>query len=133
MVSDVSSVLAVARQIAASAAFLNIPMFLVDVRGRLEYYNDAAGALVGQRFDEIGPTTLAERGARWSPTNVEGAPIPLDHFPTMTALRKRRPVHAWLNIASLDGARQRLEVSAFPLTDADGELLGAVGLFWAAT
>ena len=127
---DVSSVLIAAKQLAVIASALNIPVFLVDVRGKLEFLNGAAERVLGNRYDEVGPATPAERGARWSPTNVEGAPIPVQHLPSMAVLRNRQPVHRFLNIVGRNGASQRLEVSAFPLKDANGELLGAVGFFW---
>jgi PAS domain-containing protein len=132
-VNEASGVLTEARQLAVRAAALNIAVFLVDARGRLEYYNAAAEAILGQPFDEVGQADLDEQGARWDPRNAEGERIPLEHLPGMDAVRKRRPVHRFLNTSGADGAHQRFEASAFPLMDDQGELMGAVGFFWATS
>jgi PAS domain-containing protein len=132
-VKDAPTVLADAKQLAELADVLNIPMFVVDARGRLEHFNEAAATAVGQRFDEVGRADLHEQAALWDPRNVEGERIPLEHLPAMDALRRRRPVHRFLNISGAGGAQSRFEVSAFPVTDAQGELMGAVGFFWATS
>jgi PAS domain-containing protein len=114
----------------ALGRYVGLPMFVLDAEGNLAYFNETAAALLGRSYTEIGPLPPEEWGALWTPTNVEGAPIPVDRLPVMVALLERRPVHAWLHIVGLDGVRRRVEATAFPLEEPDGALLGAVVLFW---
>ena len=112
-------------------AALDTPTFLVDASGNLVYYNQPAGTLLGLPWQDDWPAlTPAVWGARWVPTTVEDVPIPLEQLPIMVALEKRRPVHRWFSIVGLDGVRRGIEVTAFPLTGKEGELRGAVSLFW---
>jgi hypothetical protein len=110
---------------------LDTPAFLIDAGANLVYYNQAAGILLGRPWQESWPTlTPAVWGPRWAPTTIEDVPIPLAQLPIMVALEKQRPVHRWLSIIGLDGVRRGIEVTAFPLTGKEGEVLGAVSLFW---
>jgi len=112
-------------------AALDTPTFLIDAGANLVYYNDAAGILLGLPWQGTWPTLApAVWGPRWVPTTIDDAPIPLEQLPIMVALEKRRPVHRWLCIVGLDAVRRRIEVTAFPLTGKQGEVLGAVSLFW---
>ncbi len=36
------------------AAYLSVPLFLVDPEGNLLFYNEPAEAILGRRFDETG-------------------------------------------------------------------------------
>lgn len=112
-------------------AALDTPAFLVDAGANLVFYNPAAGILLGRPWQEAWPTlTPARWGPRWAPTTIDNVPIPLEQLPIIVALEKQRPVHRWLCIIGLDGVRRRIEVTAFPLTGKEGEVLGAVSLFW---
>ena len=53
--------LILARELAANLA---TPMFLIDGRGMLVYYNDAAALLLGKSFAEVGEITANEFGER---------------------------------------------------------------------
>jgi PAS domain-containing protein len=108
------------RQLADS---LSLPMCIVDARGEMVHYNRSAELVLGQPYTRA--LTQEEWAELWSPTNLEGAPIPAEQLPLTVALRDRRPAHGWLSIASLDGVSRRLEVTAFPV-----ESGGAVALFW---
>jgi hypothetical protein len=105
-------------------------MFVLDATGAIAYFNTAAEPLLGASYDEVGPLPADAWWALWSPTNIEGTPIPLDRLPIMVALRERRPTHGWLDFVGLDGVHRRIEATAFPLVSEDGLLLGAMGLFW---
>jgi PAS domain-containing protein len=106
---------------------LALPVAIVDARGDLVYYNRSAELVLGQPYTRR--LSQAEWSELWSPTNLEGEPIPAGQLPLIVALRERRPAHGWLTIASLDGVSRRLEVTAFPLQTGDRSL-GAVALFW---
>jgi len=76
--------------------------------------------------------TALELGARLAFTNIEGTPVPVEQLPAVIALQEHRPAHRWLDIIDPDGARQRVEATAFPVKSDGGEVVGAVALFWPA-
>ncbi|HSJ17673.1 MAG TPA: hypothetical protein VK920_06240 [Solirubrobacterales bacterium] len=102
--------------------------FLVDHRGVLLFYNEAAGALLGIPFEEAGRMEPDEWGTRFGPFDREGKPIPIDELPLTVALREGRPYHASLRIHSADGHDHDIEVSALPITAE--ETSGAIAIFW---
>ena len=104
--------------------------FLVDHRGVLLFYNEAAGALLGIPFEEAGRMEPDEWGTRFGPFDAEGRPIPIDELPLTIALREGRPYHASLRIHSADGHDHEIEVSALPITAE--ETSGAMAIFWPA-
>ena len=81
--------LILARNLMAS---LSTPAFLVDEDGVLVFYNEAAGALLGRRFEEVGPDGPGASGAaRSAPSTSEGRPIPFEQLPLTIALRRGPP------------------------------------------
>jgi PAS domain-containing protein len=108
---------------------LSTPAFLVDEGGILAFYNEAAGMLLGKRFEEIGNVGPREWGSLFGPFDESGEPIPYDELPLVRAVRGGRPAHAELAIRSTDGATHHVEVSAFPILTAHGSR-GAIAVFW---
>ena len=108
---------------------LSTPAFLVDEGGVLVFYNEAAGALLGKRYEELGTVGPEEWGALFGPFDASGEPIPYDELPLVIAVRNGRPAHADFEIHSADGARHTVEVSAFPILTAHGSQ-GAIAVFW---
>jgi PAS domain-containing protein len=110
---------------------LSTPAFLVDEGGVLAFYNEAAGILLGKRFEELGTVGAQEWGALFGPFDEHGEPIPYDELPLVRAVRNGRPAHAEFTIRSADGANHSVEVSAFPILTAHGSR-GAIAVFWPA-
>jgi PAS domain-containing protein len=110
---------------------LSTPAFLVDEGGVLVFYNEAAGTLLGKRFEELGTVGPDEWGSLFGPFDERGEPIPYDELPLVIAVRNGRPAHADFEISSVDGTRQRVEASAFPILTAHGSQ-GAIAVFWPA-
>ncbi len=110
---------------------LSTPAFLVDEGGVLVFYNEAAGMLLGKRFEELGTVGAEEWGSLFGPFDENGNPIPYDELPLVVAVRNGRPAHADFEISSVDGARHRIEASAFPILTAHGSQ-GAIAVFWPA-
>jgi PAS domain-containing protein len=108
---------------------LSTPAFLVDDEGTLVFYNDAAGALLGRRFEEAGKMTPDEWGSAWGPLDSEGRAIPVEELPLTIALRNSRPAHARLQIRSLEGTRHSIEAAALPILVTSGSQ-GAMVFFW---
>jgi PAS domain-containing protein len=110
---------------------LSTPAFLVDQGGVLVFYNEAAGILLGKRFEELGTVGPDEWGTMFGPFDENGEPIPYDELPLVVAVRNGRPDHANFEIRSTDGAMHTVEASAFPILTAHGSQ-GAIAVFWPA-
>jgi PAS domain-containing protein len=108
---------------------LSTPAFLVDEDGLLVFYNEAAGLLLGRRFEEAGKMSAEEWGRTWGPFDESGGPIPLEELPLTVALRDGRPAHAGFTIRTLDGGTHRIEAAAVPILTAGGSR-GAIAFFW---
>jgi PAS domain-containing protein len=108
---------------------LSTPAFLVDEGGLLVFYNEAAGMLLGKRFEELGTVGPQEWGAMFGPFDEAGEPIPYDELPLVVAVRNGRPAHASFVICSSDGSRHTVEASAFPILTTHGTR-GAIAVFW---
>jgi len=108
---------------------LSTPAFLVDEGGLLVFYNEAAGILLGKRFEELGTVGPQEWGAMFGPFDESGEPIPYDELPLVQAVRNGRPAHAEFTVRSADGHSHAVEASAFPILTAHGSQ-GAIAVFW---
>ena len=113
------------------AGYLAMPVFLVDEEGALEYYNEPAEELLGQRYEETGQIPLDVWGKIWAPiTDVDGRPLAPDELPVAVAGRERRPVLATIAFRRPDGSQRQITITALPLEAADGSHLGAFAIFW---
>lgn len=108
---------------------LSTPAFLVDEGGLLVFYNEAAGLLLGKRFEELGTVGPEEWGSLFGPFDANGDPIPYDDLPLVRAVRAGRPAHAEFTVRSTDGTDHDVEVSAFPILTPHGSQ-GAIAVFW---
>jgi PAS domain-containing protein len=120
--------LILARNLLAS---ISTPAFLVGEEGRLLFYNDAAAALLGRRFEESGAMTAAEWTAEFGPFDDEDRPLPYDEIPLVVAVREGRPAHGVFRIATA-GDRSEVAVSAIPIVGPTGAT-GAIVIFWPET
>lgn len=118
--------LILARNLMAS---LSTPAFLVDEAGVLVFYNEAAGTMLGKRFEEAGAMTPEEWGTAFGPMDEKGNPLPFDELPLVISLRHGLPAHHRFRIRSIDGAEHAIEVSAMPIV-AQGGRRGAMAIFW---
>lgn len=108
---------------------LSTPAFLVDEGGMLVFYNEAAGILLGKRFEELGTVGPEEWGSMFGPFGESGEPIPYDDLPLVKAVRNGRPAHAEFTVRSTDGHSHQVEASAFPILTPHGSQ-GAIAVFW---
>jgi PAS domain S-box-containing protein len=112
------------------ASYLAMPIFVVDAKGALVYYNEPAEELLGQRYEETELAPLELWGPVWTPTDARGELLPPERLPVAIAVRERRPVQETLWIQGLDGVTRRITVTAIPVDGGDSELLGALAIFW---
>ncbi len=112
------------------AAYLSVPLFLVDPKGNLLFYNEPAEAILGRRFDETGSMPLKEWLSAFTRFDDEGQPIPPEDLPLMITLNKKRPAYKRYHISGLDGVVRHIEVTCIPITGLQDDFLGAVVLFW---
>jgi PAS domain-containing protein len=110
---------------------LSTPAFLVNQPGDIVFYNDAAAALLGRRFEESGAMSAQDWVEAFGPFDDDGKPIPVEDQPLTSALRQNRPGHARHRIRSLAGGDHMVEVSGVPVIGADG-FQGAMVFFWLA-
>ena len=110
-------------------AGLSTPAFLVDRDGTIVFYNDAAGQLLGVRFEEFGQAPPEQWGSRFGPFDEAGNRISYEQLPITKALREGRPVHDRIRINSVDGTTHCIEVSALPIQTTGGQK-GAIAVFW---
>lgn len=120
--------LILARNLLAS---LSTPAFLVDATGEIAFYNDAAGGLLGRRFEETGPLSAPEWTRTFGPLDHDGRPIPYEALNLTQTLRGNRPAHDSFCIRGGDGATHAIEASGIPIVGAGG-FRGAVIVFWPA-
>ena len=112
------------------ASYLAMPIFIVDPRGNLIYYNEPAEIILGQRFGETGEMPIEEWSTRFKPLDKDGTPLLPEHLPLVRTLRDKCPAHGSFWIRGGDGVLRYIEVSAMPLIGQEDRYLGAMALFW---
>ena len=119
--------LILARELASNLA---TPMFLMDVRGVLVFYNDAAALLIGKTFAEMGEIPAEEFGAVLQLKTPDGQPLRRRDTPAGIAFFERRPAHKVLGATGYDGVQRLVQATAFPLFGTTAEMHGVVSVFW---
>lgn len=113
-----------------AASYLALPIFVVDPKGDLIYFNEPAEGLLGVRYDETGEMPQDEWANGFMPTDDDGNVVPEAENPLVIALQEQRPAHSQLWIQGRDGLRRHLSVTAFPLIGQHDRSLGAAAIFW---
>ena len=112
------------------AGYLSVPLFLVDPKGNLLFYNEPAEVILGRRFEETGAMSAEEWSAAFTPLDQERQPLPPENLPLRITLAKQRPAYRRFFIRGLDGVLRHVEVASIPITGLQGEFLGGAALFW---
>jgi PAS domain-containing protein len=108
---------------------LSTPAFLVGEQGALLFYNEAAGALLGRRFEETGVLSAEDWIREFGPFAADDSPMPVDQIPATTALRENRPYHGKFRICAAGGDHRDIAASAIPIVGPGGSS-GAIVIFW---
>jgi hypothetical protein len=98
--------------------------------GMLVYYNDAAAAMMGKPYSEVGEITANEFGAGLQMTTPDGEAIRRRDSPAGIAFIEQRPAHRTVMATMFDGRRLRVHATAYPLFGVTDELHGVVAVFW---
>jgi PAS domain-containing protein len=122
--------LILARELAANLA---TAMFLIDARGMLVFYNEAAELILGKPFAEVGEIDALEWGAMLQLSEPDGTPLGRGNSPAGIAFFEQRPAHHVLQARDHDGLVRVVEVTAYPLFGAVDDLHGVVAVFWEDT
>ena len=115
------------RQLADS---LSIPIFIVDIKGNLLFYNEPAEEILGMRFEETGFMPVEEWSNIFKPENEQGAPIPGGALPLVKTLTHQTPEHGEFWIWSMKKERVKISVTSYPIISRTHKFMGAVALFW---
>lgn len=118
--------LILARNLLAS---ISTPALLTGPAGRLLFFNDAAGALLGRRFEEAGTMSAEEWTGAFGPLDANNETIPFDQIPLTVALRVGRAAHGTFRIRNAGGSCHEVAASAVPIVGPGGSS-GAIVLFW---
>lgn len=105
-------------------------MFLLDARGDLVFYNDAAEVLLAKPFSELGSISSVSWAEMLHLSNENGEPLRKRDSPPGIAFMQRRPAHSRLQATASDGTVRTVEVTAYPLFAKSDELHGVVAIFW---
>jgi PAS domain-containing protein len=119
--------LIIARDLASKLA---TPAFLVDDRGDVIYYNEAAEELLGRPFVESRGMPATEWSTLFAPVDEEGRPIPLGELPLGLVITQRAPSHRSFWIRGENGADRHVEVTALPLASHANDFVGGLAVFW---
>lgn len=119
-----------ARQLASCVA---MPILLADAEGTLVFYNEAAEAVLGQRFDETGEIAAEEWERLVSVADEHNNPLPHDERPMRAALLTRQPVSRRIWTRSEDRPWRQMQATAVPLVGEEQRLLGVMNIFWEVT
>lgn len=112
------------------ASYLTIPIFVVDPKGTLIFFNEPAEAFLGRRFEETEELSLQEWTGLIAPSQADGSPLTREQRPIIISLEEHRPAHATIWISGSESERHEIEVTTFPIVGQAGRDLGAVALFW---
>jgi len=107
---------------------LSTPAFLVGELGMLLYFNEAAAAMLGKRFEETGRLDAEAWTQEFGPFGADDEPIPYDQIPATIAGRADRPYHGSFRICAAEGKRD-VEASTIPVVGPGGST-GAIVFFW---
>ena len=114
------------------ASYLSIPIFLVDTKGDLLFYNEPAEPVLGRRFEETGALTIDEWSTIFQLADIDHKEIPAEEAPLAIALTERRPVHRTVWLCGLDEVERLVQATCLPIIGQADRFLGAIAFFWEA-
>src|SRR3954454_14335163 len=99
---------------------VELAAFIVDPEGVVVFFNEAAGELIGRRFEEVGRLEREEWTSQFGPYDEFGQLLPTDSLPLTVALREGLPANGRFHVRVRDEELIEVDVSALPLVTAHG-------------
>lgn len=109
---------------------ISTPAFLIDDEAAVVFYNEAAAAVLGRSFEDVGRMPAEEWTTTFGPLDKNGEPFAVDQLAVTDAIREGRPAHGEFTIKSAGGEHRPIEASAFPIVASDSGSSGAMIMFW---
>jgi PAS domain-containing protein len=109
-------------------SIISLGAMLVDSDGAIVFYNEAAAAVLGARFEELGRIPEETWRDEIGPFDEHGQRLPTDNLPVTVALRDGRPGYGRFHIRA-DTGLLPIEATALPLVGSAGHH-GALVVFW---
>lgn len=109
---------------------LSIPVFITDTSGNLIYYNEPAEKILGKRYEETREMPVEVWSTIFKPVDEDGVAIPPGDLPLVKTLTNQYPYHKTFWIESLEGKKEKISVTSYPILGRTSAFLGAVALFW---
>lgn len=111
---------------------LSIPVFITDTKGNLIFYNEPAEQLLGERFEETGEMPVEVWATIFTPMDEFSNTIPPEELPLVKTLANCHPYHKTFWIKSLQGMKEKISVTSYPIIGREKKFVGAVAIFWNA-
>jgi PAS domain-containing protein len=106
---------------------ISTPALVADREGALVFYNEAAGEIIGRRFEESGQLSQEQWRAALSPPDGKATAENADTL--SLGLAGSGATHGRFHIRAYDDREVEVEASAIPLTS-DADLQGTLVAFW---
>lgn len=111
---------------------LSIPVFITDIKGNLIFYNEPAEQILGSRFEDTGSMPVEEWATVFTPVDDQGNVISPNDLPLVRTLTDVYPYHKTFWIKSIQGKKEKISVTSYPIIGRENKFLGAVAIFWKA-
>ena len=112
------------------ASHLRLPIFIVNLKGDLLYFNEYAERILGCRFED----TVLMSEEDWSKVfrfeDEDKIPLKPEEVPLSTALVRRCSINRRLWLHGMDGFDRHIETICFPLISKADRVVGGIALFW---
>ena len=112
------------------ASYLMHPIWMMDAKGNLLYYNEPAEKLLGVTFDDAGPLHADQLVEMFRATDFEGNPLEGTDMPVVSALVNRSPASGAVRFCGFDGVWRDVDIWAMPVEGQAGRFHGVFATFW---
>ncbi len=109
---------------------LAIPVFITDTSGNLLFYNEPAEDILGERYEDTGEMPVEKWSTIFKSKDEEGELIPPEDLPLVKTLINQLPYFKTFFIESLQGKKEKISLTSYPIIGRAGVFLGAVAIFW---
>ena len=113
------------------AGYLSTPVILTDRQDDVLFFNEAAEAILGRRFDETERMSFEEFYGEIQPAEEDGTPRKLEDTGMYIARTTGHPVHRRTLFLGLEAESGVMEVTSVPVMGSEDSVLGVAVFFWA--